>query len=330
MQFIICARSKLDTVQLFHECLLFLQFLKKSFSVMLLIILVTPTAGAATTDWIKLLADGNEQAAAQKLLEEAEQLRVPVTIQETIYLNHPSGPFAGVTFYDPTYVNLLKDTAKSIQKSCNCDDDAKITVFRGFRPGISDVNIGTVERPLIPSKGLARKNKLNHGLFGDDNLSLSRQMRRHGANTNGDQIFISSSFDPEIAGKSMHVMVLRMCPNRLKLNTSSGYGDEREILIPLFIHPNELVAIVEHEHGDNLTSGKFKLLSQSGYLSQKSGPEAHEEIRRLSQQNSRALRGKNKPQFENYFLGLQDRKFGQMRTCQVRGCNKAASKICVD
>lgn len=231
-------------------------------------------------NWLQQIRLGNDKGAAQTLGKIAEKMPK--------YSAHD-------------YVNLLWATTKSLEAGCDeCSEEAKVTLFRGISLGRSDMNALKQKRPLFPAKLLMsndRKNlqSKNIGRYKNTHVSelMSLQARQYWKQTP----FLSTSYSPWIAGVSQTILVLRICPQRLLISTNPGNTDEFEVLVPFFIHPNELYAAIESETQEGLTRGKFDIVYSQN--NPKNLNKLKDEIQEEAQSNEKMVRSGRPSTFAN-------------------------------
>lgn len=293
-------------------------------------LLAIELAHADPTEWLSLLRRGKDKEAAASISKETAKLRraeTEVEDQIVSYQTYGKTPYTIKSrwkFYDSAYVNLLKDTAQALNSGCDCDEDLKLTVFRGFRPNETDFNLGTKKRPLIASRGIFNNGRLQaQKLFTAGQTQLNRQFSIHGNGYDHQTMFISTSYSPKIANWSPYVMMLRVCPKRLLQNNNNIYSDEKELLLPFFIHPTELVAVIVPDDGYDISSGKFKVIGQGGSLSQLSKDEVRSVVQKQAQKNMRFFAGRSDRQFGYFFDKMRNRLIKKLSS--AKSCHSAFS-----
>jgi len=190
-------------------------------------------------NWIDLMAKGKDEQAAiefRKILEKMPRSS------------------------DPGMIAEWEKTADAIEKGCKvCKEKDKIFLFRSVGSGLeayddhygwsrSDLNAGSRERPLFLSRslmtpqkakavpdGMKRISRYNKGSI----MVSHKNSARKGIATFSP--YISTSFSTPL---SPPMLVLKICPERVFVNSFNNFYSEQEVLIKLFIHPSEVAAIL--------------------------------------------------------------------------------------
>jgi len=222
------------------------------------LLLLLSSKAFALPNWMNLIAQGRDKEAAQELEKTIQNLPA-----------HSNIFFVDQVLY-PT-VDILKHAHKTT-------DNTGVYVFRGITLGDSDYWTKG-KKPFFPSKALRDKRKFRPtNLIGregekkfkyemDQPSFIADLMRDHSIGThNKSTPFVSVAIDSTTAAISNTMLILRVHPQRL-LDADSTFFREAEALIPLYIHPNEVVAIIqEHNssendyHSDWARKGNFKIL----------------------------------------------------------------------
>jgi hypothetical protein len=121
---------------------------------------------------------------------------------------------------------------------------------------------------------------------------------------------ISASFDPGVpyGGPEKAILVIKLDPRRLAFMASS-HTYEYETLIPFFVHPRELMAIVQTDavaratSHDRISSGEFVVISAYNDLKRKRPYEAKKLIQNWAQRNVRSL-SRTRQSFSE-FIGIK-------------------------
>ncbi len=207
-----------------------------SFRFFAVVVFIFSVPAFAGPDWMTLIAQGRDHEAALEFGRVLKEL--------------PGNA-------DPDLIEYFQKTVKTIDTGCKeCAEKEKIFLFRKIASGYegvgslqkSDLNVGTADRPFFPSRALMtpQKNKaLPDGLKRVSRYNLIDIVEQHvtaaGKGVATYSPFISTTFATELKA---NMLVLKVCPNRILLNTMSRFGEEYELLLPLLIHPNEVVAIL--------------------------------------------------------------------------------------
>ena len=221
-----------------RSCGLFVALLAISFQFVALV----PAHAVASLDWLDLVKRGQNSRAAEILTEKANNL--------------PSGSSG-------EFQDLLLSTANSLTTTCR--ENSKITLFRGLDSQSSSSFVRSGELPLFLSRTLLDKS----GLYYPIGLTMSRKkhiyqaMKDHARSTreSKDSPFLSTSYSAYVASLSDTVLVLKICPDRALFNEFSTHHDEFEVLVPFFIHPSEIFAMIQPEDGNHKNVfGDFEIL----------------------------------------------------------------------
>jgi hypothetical protein len=139
---------------------------------------------------------------------------------------------------------------------------------------------------------------------------------------------ISASFDPGVpyGGPEKAILIIKLDPRRLAF-MASAHTYEYETLIPFFVHPRELMAIVQTDavaranSHNRISSGDFVVISAYNDLKQKRPNEAKKVIQNWAQRNVRAL-SRTRQSFSE-FIGIKAK--AAERKSQPRPLEKWAS-----
>ncbi|MGZ3723643.1 MAG: hypothetical protein ACXVA9_11960, partial [Bdellovibrionales bacterium] len=202
----------------------------------------------------------------------------------------------------PQYLNLLWATVKSLENGCReCEEKDKIVVFRGINPGRSDMDVVSDARPFFPAKVLMSTDRKS---FIPDGLRLFRTKEVFaGASSHANTYlkktpFLSTSASAWTASISPMVLVLKVCPQRI-FASSGDHAAEFEALIPFFIHPNEVYAIIKPHTREGVSKGNFDVIAKTD--SRQSEVFVKAAIKKYAQDNRRITRYEDAYNFDSHF-----------------------------
>ncbi|MGE3973348.1 MAG: hypothetical protein AB7F59_02345 [Bdellovibrionales bacterium] len=235
---------------------------------------------AGGSGWIQLAAQGKDRKAAADLAEF-------------------NGTLSSKT--DPAFKNMLVETAAALEQGMSiAPNDAKITLFRGIdliKDQLSDYNYGSNRRPFFAARlfrGGERNGTLRTtGLRKISEIGVFEASSRHAQNAYKFQNtpFISTSFSFDVAAASSAVLVLRVAPQRVLVAASTR--GEYEVQLPFFIHPSEIVGVLEkvdYEEAGSRELSEYKLTKIYNDLEGMSDREAQNQIQSWARENQRILK----------------------------------------
>lgn len=189
---------------------------------------------AATEGWLEAIAKGKDLQAAE-ILEEYRR-------------NLPENAYSSFT-------DLVDKTIRQLRDGFNCADHEKITLYRRMQPGTTDVELPREKRRILfPSRAFMTKDRKFNSSGLNDTISrwaLDSMKSSHSHPLIGNRMYDGSYLVSTTNGDGVHydivpsytvvAAVLRVCPER----AIPGRFGESEVLLPFFIHPNEVVAVIE-------------------------------------------------------------------------------------
>jgi len=187
----------------------------------LLLALAIMSSSAQAQSWIDSIVQGDDKSASNQLSHIAQA-------QEA---------------YD--LMTLSNQLRRGVS---NCPEKDKKILFRGYRNPAFE-NVGTAKRRIYLSRALmTQKGGSNPNGFADlKGVNLLTLLSRHvGWYKTYPSPFLSVTSNLWMArsfGGTANLLVLKICKDRLY----PGTENERESLVPYFIHPDEILAVIKDE-----------------------------------------------------------------------------------
>ncbi|MEK6775132.1 MAG: hypothetical protein AABY64_14420 [Bdellovibrionota bacterium] len=265
---------------------------------------------ATPADWFNLMMKGEDQQAAKALATFIEKL--------------PKNS-------DPSYLAMLQQTVESLRAGCaSCVEDAKIVLFRHF-DSASDPFWKTKNKAVFFSRAMKDKK----GKPNSDGIAKWRSMpfwtlednhSKSGGRHRGIKLsspLISTTFDPRVA-EGEYQVIMKVCPNRLILNSGKFQG-EWEFLIPFFVHPEEILAVVKtHNLGrGKIPDGDFDVI-YNGLSKTHSDDETKKLLKKYAKSNERFVEsGRNSRTSPYGFMSqLLEKKWKILAKTTVNSCSR--------